>query len=87
VEEGVVVGVFVAVGNAVADGTSAPAVGSTTSVAVGLAVALDVPGGVALAEDVGILVAIDVVVMVGVGGWVLPRTTIVPVTLLTLFMW
>jgi len=68
-------------------------------VAEGLAitVGLDAPGAVGLAGGAGILVTIGEAVSVGVtigeavsvgvGDWGLSRTTIVPVTLLTLFMW
>jgi len=42
---------------------------------------------VTIGEAVSVGVTIGEAVSVGVGDWVLSRTTIVPVTLLTLFMW
>jgi len=69
----------------VGDGAPAPALVPTAE-GLAIAVAVDVLGGVALAGDVGLLVAIGVIVAVGVDGWVSSRTTIVPVTLLTLSM-
>ncbi len=91
-----VIGTVVAGGvpTSVAEGDAAPVgdgapVSEIVPVAEGLAttVALDVPCAVALAGGVGLLVALGVTVAVDAGGWVLSRTTIVPVTLLTLFMW